>query len=120
MSRQRRAVPAVLITLALVSACGGGGGETPSATGTADTDEREAEAGGELTLALAEDPDALDPTLARTLVSREVFVSMCERLYDVDENLELIPQLAAELPESSEDGTAVTIPLREGVVFNDG
>jgi peptide/nickel transport system substrate-binding protein len=120
MTRQRRALPAVLITLALVSACGGGGGDTPGATRTADTDDREAAAGGTLTLALAEDPDALDPTLARTLVSREVFVSMCEKLYDVDADLEIVPQLAAELPETSEDGTSVTIPLREGVVFNDG
>lgn len=121
MSRQRRALPAVLITLALVSACGGGGGgDTSGATGTGDTDDREAEAGGTLALALAEDPDALDPTLARTLVSREVFVSMCERLYDVDESLELVPQLAAELPEVSEDGTTVTIALRDDVVFNDG
>ena len=121
MSRPRRALPAVLITLALVSACGGGGGgETSGATGTGDTDDREAAAGGTLTLALAEDPDALDPTLARTLVSREVFVSMCEKLYDVDGDLEIVPQLAADLPETSEDGTSVTIPLREGVVFNDG
>ena len=121
MSRQRRALPAVLITLALVSACGGGGGgDTPGATATGDTDDREAQAGGTLTLALAEDPDALDPTLARTLVGREVFVNMCEKLYDVDADLQLVPQLAAELPEIGEGGTTVTIALREGVVFNDG
>jgi peptide/nickel transport system substrate-binding protein len=121
MSRPRRALPAVLITLALVSACGGGGGgETSGATGTGDTDDREAAAGGTLTLALAEDPDALDPSLARTLVGREVFVNMCEKLYDVDADLELVPQLAAELPEVGEGGTTVTITLREGVNFTDG
>ncbi len=120
MSRARRALPAVLVALALTSACGGGGGGTSGATGTADTDDREAKAGGTLTLALAEDPDALDPTLARTLVSREVFVNMCEKLYDVDEELTLVPQLAAELPEASEDGKTVTIKLRDDVMFNDG
>ena len=121
MRRTRRALPAVLVTVALVSACGGGGGGGGGGTtGSAPEDDREAKAGGMLTLALAEDPDALDPTLARTLVSREVFVSMCEKLYDVDADLELVPQLAAELPEVSEDGTTVTVPLREGVVFNDG
>lgn len=125
MLRQRRALlPVALATVALASACGGGGGGggtgTGGNTGAAPEDNREAQQGGTLTLALAEDPDALDPTLARTLVSREVFVSMCEKLYDVDENLELVPQLAAELPEAAEDGTSVTIAMREGVVFNDG
>jgi peptide/nickel transport system substrate-binding protein len=122
MRRPRRALPAVLVTVALASACGGGGGGggTSGAAGGDAADDREAKAGGTLALALAEDPDALDPTLARTLVSREVFVSMCEKLYDVDENLELIPQLAAELPVASEDGMSVTIKLRDDVVFNDG
>jgi peptide/nickel transport system substrate-binding protein len=124
LGHQRRAtlVPASLLAVALVSACGGGGG----ATGTTDSggdaapDTREVQQGGTLTLALAEDPDALDPTLARTLVGREVFVNMCEKLYDVDENLELIPQLATELPEVSEDGKAVIITLRDDITFNDG
>ena len=123
MLRPRRVhLPVALACLALVSACGGGGGGGTSGgtTGDAASDDREARAGGTLTLALAEDPDALDPTLARTLVGREVFVNMCEKLYDVDENLELIPQLAAELPEVGSDGKTVTIKLRDDVVFNDG
>ena len=127
MLRQRRALlPVALATVALATAaCGGGGGGggetgTGGSTGAAPEDNREAQQGGTLTLALAEDPDALDPTLARTLVGREVFVNMCEKLYDVDEELQLIPQLAAELPEVGEDGKTVTIPLREDVVFNDG
>ncbi len=121
MLRQRRALlPVALATVALASACGGGSGGTSGGTGAAPQDDREAKSGGTLTLALAEDPDALDPTLARTLVSREVFVNMCEKLYDVDEDLVLVPQLAAALPEVSEDGRSVTIPLREGIVFNDG
>jgi peptide/nickel transport system substrate-binding protein len=122
MSGQRRAarLSIALATVVLASACGGGGGDTSTTGGDAAADDREVRQGGELVLALAEDPDALDPTLARTLVGREVFVNMCEKLYDVDENLELIPQLAAEMPESSEDGTVVTIPLRDDATFNDG
>jgi peptide/nickel transport system substrate-binding protein len=80
----------------------------------------EAKKGGELVIALAEEPDALDPSLARTFVGRIVFSSICEKLYDVDENLEIVPQLAAELPEISDDGKTVTIPLRTGIKFNDG
>ena len=36
--------------------------------------------GGTLTIALDSDPDALDPTLARTFVGRMVFLDMCEKL----------------------------------------
>ncbi|WP_176992952.1 ABC transporter substrate-binding protein [Nonomuraea jiangxiensis] len=45
---------------------------------------------------------------------------MCEKLYDIDANSALVPQLASALPEVSEDGKDVTIKLREGVKFNDG
>jgi peptide/nickel transport system substrate-binding protein len=76
--------------------------------------------GGELRVALAEEPDLLDPTLARTLVGRVVFNAICEKLYDVDQDLNLVPQLAAELPEVSADGLAMTVPIREGVSFADG
>jgi peptide/nickel transport system substrate-binding protein len=75
--------------------------------------------GGELRVALAEEPDLLDPTLARTLVGRIVFASICEKLYDVDQDLNLVPQLAAEMPEVSEDGLTMTIPIREGIMFAD-
>jgi peptide/nickel transport system substrate-binding protein len=80
----------------------------------------EAEPGGDLVIALAEEPDVLDPSLALTFVGRIVFSSICEKLYDVNERLEIVPQLAAELPRISSDGLTVTIPLREGIVFNDG
>ena len=42
----------------------------------------------------AEDPDVLDPTLARTYVGRIVFASICDKLFDVDASLKVIPQLA--------------------------
>ncbi|MGH3683413.1 MAG: ABC transporter substrate-binding protein, partial [Natronosporangium sp.] len=82
--------------------------------------DRPIQPGGELRVALAEEPDLLDPTLARTLVGRIVFVSICEKLYDVDQDLNLVPQLAAELPELSEDGLSMTFPVRDGVMFADG
>ncbi len=37
-----------------------------------------------LRVGLAEDPDILDPTLARTFVGRIVFASLCDKLYDID------------------------------------
>jgi peptide/nickel transport system substrate-binding protein len=77
-------------------------------------------AGGTLTVALAEEPDDLDPTTAATFVGRIVFANMCEKLYDVDSSLNLIPQLATALPTISSDGKTYTIKLRSGVKFNDG
>jgi peptide/nickel transport system substrate-binding protein len=72
-----------------------------------------------LRIGLAEDPDALDPTLARTYVGRIVFASLCDKLFDIDEKLNIVPQLALS-HELSEDGKTVTIKLRTGVKFHDG
>ena len=71
-------------------------------------------------MALAADPDALDPSTSTTLLGREVFTSICEKLYDIDANAKLVPQLATALPDVSGDGKTVTIKLRSGVKFNDG
>jgi peptide/nickel transport system substrate-binding protein len=76
--------------------------------------------GGTLTIGLAEEPDALDPTLARTFVGRIVFLAMCEKLYDLDSHLNIVPQLATALPQVSKDKLTYTIKLRSGVKFNDG
>jgi peptide/nickel transport system substrate-binding protein len=92
------------------------GTSTPSAS----ADNRQAKQGGTLRVALSAEPDKLDPTLARTLVGRTVFNAICEKLYDVNPKLELVPQLAAALPEFSADGKTVTIKLRTGVKFADG
>src|SRR6266540_2655443 len=73
-----------------------------------------------LVVALNQDPDILDPTLARTYVGRIIFSQMCEKLYEIDESLRISPQLAASMPAISDGGRTVTIKLRSGVKFNDG
>jgi peptide/nickel transport system substrate-binding protein len=72
-----------------------------------------------LRVGLAEDPDVLDPSLARTYVGRIVFASFCDKLFDIDENLNVVPQLALS-HSTSADGKTVTIKLRPGVTFHDG
>src|SRR4051794_25407034 len=72
-----------------------------------------------LRIGLAEDPDILDPTLARTYVGRIVFASFCDKLFDIDEKLNIVPQLALS-HQTSADGKEVTIKLRPGVKFHDG
>jgi peptide/nickel transport system substrate-binding protein len=73
-----------------------------------------------LVVALNQDPDVLDPTLARTYVGRIVFSHICEKLYEIDEGLRISPQLAAAPPAITDGGRTVTIKLRGGVKFNDG
>ena len=68
---------------------------------------------------LAEDPDILDPTLARTFVGRIVFAALCDKLFDIDEKLNVVPQLATGY-EWSADSKMLTIKLRTDVTFHDG
>src|SRR5438105_14379333 len=72
-----------------------------------------------LRVGLAEDPDILDPTMARTYVGRIVFASFCDKLFDIDEKLNIVPQHAL-CHEFSDDGREVTSKLRPGVKFHDG
>ncbi len=72
-----------------------------------------------LRIGLAEDPDVLDPTLARTFVGRIVFAALCDKLFDLDENLKVVPQLATGY-EWSPDYKALTIKIRPDVTFHDG
>jgi peptide/nickel transport system substrate-binding protein len=72
-----------------------------------------------LRFGLAEDPDILDPTLARTFVGRIVFSALCDKLFDIDEKLNLVPQLATGY-EWAGDHKSVLIKLRQGVTFHDG
>src|SRR5881394_3174353 len=72
-----------------------------------------------LRIGLAEDPDILDPTMARTFVGRIVFAGLCDKLFDLDEKLNIVAQLATS-HEWSADNKSLVIKLRSGVTFHDG
>ncbi len=95
-------------TAPATTSSGGGGGSTASA------------GSGSITVGLAEAPDALDPTTAATFVGRTVFANMCQKLYDINAGLQIVPQLAASLPVITDGGRAYTINLKPGILFNDG
>ena len=71
-----------------------------------------------LRVALREDADILDPTLARTYVGRIVFMGLCDKLFDINEKLEIVPQLATGYEWT--DPVTLVLHLRPGVVFHNG
>ena len=72
-----------------------------------------------LRIGLAEDPDVLDPTLARTFVGRIVFASLCDKLVDISPELEIVPQLATSW-QWTDGNRGLVMKLRQGVKFQDG
>ena len=71
-----------------------------------------------LKIALREDADLLDPTLARTYVGRIVFAGLCDKLFDIDEKLNIVPMLATGYEWA--DPKTLVLHLRDGVLFHDG
>jgi len=78
-----------------------------------------AQAQSTLRIGIAEDTDILDPSLGRTYVGSIVFSAFCDKLFDIDEKLNIVPQLALSY-ETSADGKEMIIKLRPGVKFHDG
>jgi peptide/nickel transport system substrate-binding protein len=72
-----------------------------------------------LRIGIASDPDVLDPTLSRSVAGRQVFAAMCDKLVDIDEKLNIVPQLATAW-RWEDQGRALVLTLRPGVRFHDG
>ena len=72
-----------------------------------------------LRIGLNSDPDALDPDTSRTVAARSVFMALCDKLIDIDADLNFVPQLATGWTWS-DDLLALTLELRDDVVFHDG
>lgn len=71
-----------------------------------------------LKIGLREDPDILDPTLGGSYVGRIVFAGMCDKLFDYNVKLQIVPQLATSY--EYKDPTHLVLHLRSGVTFQDG
>lgn len=71
-----------------------------------------------LRIGLREDPDMLDPTLGSSYVGRIVYAAMCDKLFDINAKLEIVPQLATGYRYL--DPTHLLITLRPGVKLHDG
>ncbi len=71
-----------------------------------------------LHIGLRQDPDLLDPTLGSSYVGRIVFAGLCDKLFDIDTRLNIVPMLATGY--EWQDPTHLVIHIRNGVRFQDG
>jgi peptide/nickel transport system substrate-binding protein len=68
-------------------------------------------------------PGALDPDRpigGAGQANAEIWRAMCETLYDVAPDGSTVPMLASGPATISKDKLTVTIPIRKGILFNDG
>jgi peptide/nickel transport system substrate-binding protein len=75
--------------------------------------------GGTLNVALNADLTTMDPHMSTAAVDRQVYQNVFDKLVDIDENLEIIPELADSW-DISDEGDEYTFHLVEGVEFHDG
>lgn len=75
--------------------------------------------GGVLNVALNSDLTTMDPHRSTAAVDRQVYQLIYDKLVDIDESLNIVPELATEWT-ISDDGTEYTFMLAEGVTFHDG
>ena len=120
-----RRLSALMLALALaltVTACGGDDSDGGSGSGG---DPAAAKTGGEAKAALTSYPDYMDPALSYTQEGWQSLWTVYTPLlsYKHEEGAggaELIPGLAQDLPEVSEDGKVYKLKLREGLTYSDG
>lgn len=76
--------------------------------------------GGAMKVIIDAEPPTIDMHISTTTLVYNVGWHIFEQLYTLDEQFDVIPMLAADLPEISEDKLTYTFPLRQGVTFHNG
>ncbi|HYF27950.1 MAG TPA: ABC transporter substrate-binding protein [Baekduia sp.] len=114
---------AVLMASATLAACGDDDEDKAANGGSAGTPA--AKTGGEATFNYPSFPDYLDPAMSYTVAGWQALVPTYTTLVTYKrekgaEGAKLIPGLAEDLPEVSEDGKTYTFTLREGLKYSDG
>ncbi|MEJ0019086.1 MAG: ABC transporter substrate-binding protein [Acetobacteraceae bacterium] len=71
-----------------------------------------------LRIGIRDDPDILDPTFSRTYVGTVVMTALCDKLFDFDATLNIVPVLATGYEWA--DSRTLLIRLRAGVQFHNG
>ena len=71
-----------------------------------------------LRIGMRDDPDILDPTFSRTYVGTVVMTAICDKLFDFDAKLNIVPVLATGYEWT--DSKTLLIHIRPNVTFQDG
>lgn len=71
-----------------------------------------------LRIGMRDDPDILDPTFSRTYVGTVVMTALCDKLFDFDAKLNIVPVLASGYEWV--DSQTLLIRLRPNVTFQNG
>ena len=134
----RRALAALMlvaVSALVLAACGSDSSDSTSSTsGGADTSAEstdtpttsgEAKTGGTLSAYYTSSPDYMDPALSYTQEGWTALWNVYTPLLTYKhsegaDGAELIPGLAEDLPEVSEDGLTYKLKLRDGLTFSDG
>ncbi|GAF64962.1 ABC transporter substrate-binding protein [Bacillus sp. TS-2] len=125
-----------LAVMVVLAACGndetGGDAEgEPEETPEETTDETEEEGeeeaaagepqqGGEIFISKSGEPVTFNPLYAQDTASSDVYDLIHAKLMTTDTEINVIPELAVDHPEISEDGLTYTYTIHEGVTFQDG
>ena len=135
--RWQRGVIAGLSLVLILAACSGGGDtssepdideaadettENTDATDTGDVTSQEATGDGptDLVVDVLNEPDSLDPLYRDSPETQIFYRNVYSALLRWEEDATLAPDLAADLPEVSDDRLTYTVSLRDDVVFHDG
>lgn len=100
------------------------GGDRAQPTEQASSGEDGGASGGKVLRLPGSDPITLDPALAQDVESAAYVVEIFGGLVTLDQNLDVVPDLAAELPTEenggiSADGTVYTFHIRDDAFFHD-
>lgn len=120
-----RRPPFALIAALLLAVASFGLAACGSDSDSGSSDSGELVEGGEITISQTSQPDYLDPALSYTVNGWEpmwiVYTPLLTYAHEEGEaGAELIPGLAEDLPEISEDGKTYTLQLRDGLTYSDG
>ena len=118
MGLKKKIVSSLFLLMVLIVA--GCSSDDSNSDSNSDSEKpKEGQAGGVLEVAYPTQPQTLDPHTTTAEATRDAAKVIYEALLTLDENYEVIPQLADSY-EINEDGSVITFKLREGVKFHNG
>ena len=110
----------LLVTLAVLAACGGGSSTTPSdASGTAGATTASIKEGGLFRMGTISGPDTINPFVAFAAISYVMFTETYPTLVQYDEEFKITGDWA-ESWETSADGKTWTFKVKPGGKWSDG